>query len=182
MKVISGFLKGRKILGYEIKGTRPTMDRVKESLFATIQNEIKNSICLDLFAGSGNLGIEAISNGAKYVYFVDNNKESIKVINNNIDNFKINDKCQVINNDYMKVLKYLNENNIKLDLIFIDPPYKLDIINEILLFIDSNNMLNKSGQVICEYENATLNDAYGNLKVIKIKKYGYKFISIYKSM
>ena len=80
MRVISGTLKGRNIIGYNINGTRPTMDRVKESIFGTIQNYIKDSIVLDLFAGSGNLGIEAISNGAKHCYFVDNNIEAIKVI------------------------------------------------------------------------------------------------------
>ena len=69
MKVISGFLRGREIKGYTIDGTRPTMDRVKESMFAIIQDYIKDSVCLDLFAGTGNLGIEAISNGAKKVYF-----------------------------------------------------------------------------------------------------------------
>ena len=70
MRVISGFLKGRNIVGYDIDGTRPTMDRVKMSLFGSIQNYIPNSVVLDLFAGSGNLGIEAISNGAKYCYLL----------------------------------------------------------------------------------------------------------------
>jgi len=72
LRVISGFLKGREIKGYNLVGTRPTMDRVKESIFGTIQNNIKDSIVLDLFSGSGSLGIEAISNGAKYCYFIDN--------------------------------------------------------------------------------------------------------------
>ena len=74
MRVISGYLKGRNILGYNTPGTRPTMDRVKESMFAIVQDYIKDSVCLDLFAGTGNLGIEAISNGAKKVYFNDRNK------------------------------------------------------------------------------------------------------------
>ena len=78
MKIISGTLKGRNIKGYNLEGTRPTMDRVKESLFAIIQNKIKDSIVLDLFSGSGNLGIEAISNGAKLCYFNDMNRECIK--------------------------------------------------------------------------------------------------------
>ena len=80
MKVISGTLKGRNIKGYNIDGTRPTMDRVKESLFGMIQDNIKESTVLDLFSGSGNLGIEAISNGAKFCYFIDNNKEAIQTI------------------------------------------------------------------------------------------------------
>ena len=89
MRVISGKYKGRVLEGFELKGTRPTMDRVKESLFATIQNNVKNSVVLDLFAGSGQLGIEAISNGANICYFIDNNKEVIKVLNQNISNLNI---------------------------------------------------------------------------------------------
>lgn len=180
MKVISGFLKGRNILGYKIIGTRPTMDRVKESLFAIIQNDIKDSICLDLFAGSGNLGIEAISNGAKYVYFIDNNKKSIKTIKENIDNFNIGDMCSVINTDYMQFLNYLKNNDNKLDLIFIDPPYKDNIINEILNFISKNNIINDGGQVICEYVNDNLCECYNDLELIKKRKYSDKYISIYK--
>ena len=84
MKIISGKYKGRKLDGFDIDGTRPTMDRVKESLFAIIQNYISESIVLDLFAGSGNLGIEALSEGAKYAYLVDKNIKCIKTIENNI--------------------------------------------------------------------------------------------------
>ena len=96
MRVISGALKGRNIEGYNIDGTRPTMDRVKESVFGTIQNYVPNSIVLDLFAGSGNLGIEAISNGASKCYFVDNNIEAIKVIKKNINTFNIKDKSIIL--------------------------------------------------------------------------------------
>ena len=84
MKIISGKYKGRNIVGYDINGTRPTMDRVKESLFAMIQNYIDNSNCLDLFAGSGNLGLEALSNGASSCTFIDNNKIAIKTIKDNL--------------------------------------------------------------------------------------------------
>ena len=78
MKVISGIYKGRQIKGFDIDGTRPTMDRVKESLFATIQNYIKGSIVLDLFSGSGNLAIEALSEGASFAYMVDNKNHVLK--------------------------------------------------------------------------------------------------------
>ena len=73
MRVISGKYKGRNIMGFNVMGTRPTMDRVKESMFGMIQNNIKGSICLDLFAGSGSLGIEALSNGAQECYFIEKN-------------------------------------------------------------------------------------------------------------
>ena len=88
MKVISGTLKGRNIEGYNIDGTRPTMDRVKESLFAMLGQTIIDSVCLDLFAGSGNLGLEAISNGASEVYFVDHNKIAIETIKKNMNKRK----------------------------------------------------------------------------------------------
>ena len=89
MKVISGFLRGREIKGYTIDGTRPTMDRVKESMFASIQEYINDSLVLDLFSGSGNLGIEAISMGAKKCYFVDNGREILNILRKNINNLNI---------------------------------------------------------------------------------------------
>ena len=135
MKVISGFLKGRNIKGYNIEGTRPTMDRVKESLFASIQDYINGSVVLDLFAGSGNLGIEAISNGSSKCYFVDNNRNCIKVINDNLNTFNVNDKCEVMNRDYKQALKYFKDSNIKFDLIFVDPPYNYQVIDEIMNFV-----------------------------------------------
>ena len=104
MKVISGKYKGRKLDGFDIDGTRPTMDRVKESLFAIIQNYISESIVLDLFAGSGNLGIEALSEGAKYAYLVDKNIKCIKTIKKNVNNIGI-ENVKIIHNDYRKVLK-----------------------------------------------------------------------------
>ena len=85
MKVISGIYKGRTIKGYDMDGTRPTMDRVKESLFATIQDEIKDSVVLDLFSGTGSLAIESLSQGAKTAYAIDKSKEAIKTINENIN-------------------------------------------------------------------------------------------------
>ena len=94
MKIISGIYKGRNLDGYDLQGTRPTMERVKESLFATIQNYIDDSIVLDLFSGSGNLGIEALSQGAKYAYLVDANFKATNVIKNNISKIGIND-CEV---------------------------------------------------------------------------------------
>ena len=107
MRIISGTLKGREVKGFNLDGTRPTMDRVKESLFAMIQNKVRDSIVLDLFAGSGNLGIEAISNGSKQCYFNDINKECVKVINENIKKFKIEDNSILINKSWEDTLKYL---------------------------------------------------------------------------
>ena len=119
MKIISGSLKGRIIKGYDIEGTRPTMDRVKESLFGMIQTYISDKVVLDLFAGTGNLGFEAISNGAKLCIFNDKNKKCTSLIKENINIFNIKSKAVVLNLDCKKALEYIKENNIKLDLVFL---------------------------------------------------------------
>ena len=103
MRIISGKYKGKKLNGFTIEGTRPTMDRVKESLFAMIQTNLNEAIVLDLFAGSGALGLEAISNGAKTCYLIDNNIEAIKTIKENSLNIKEN--LNIICIDYKKFLK-----------------------------------------------------------------------------
>ena len=180
MKVISGTLKGRNIEGYNIEGTRPTMDRVKESLFATIQNEIKESIVLDLFAGSGQLGIEAISNGANRCYFVDNNKEVIKILNKNITSLNIKENSKVILSDWKKSLNDFANQNIKFDLIFVDPPYDYNVYEKILEKVSSLNLLTENGQIILEHSNLKFKDRYNNLILYKEKKYGSKSVNIYK--
>ena len=178
MRVISGTLKGRKIEGYNIEGTRPTMDRVKESIFGSIQNYVNDSLVLDLFAGSGNLGIESISNGSKYCYFVDNNIKCINIINKNINNFNIKDKCSVLNMDYNRAIKYFNSNNIKFDIIFIDPPYDYNNINRCINNIIKYNILNNKGLLILEFrsDKIEVDDSIFLLK--KNKRYGDKFIYI----
>ena len=180
MKIISGSLKGRSIKGFDIDGTRPTMDRVKESLFSSIQNYIPDSTCLDLFSGSGNLGFEAISNGAKKCYFNDHNIKCVSIIKNYVKEFNISDRAEVFNLDYKKMINYLKENDIKLDVIFLDPPYKFDKLNDIASFIHDNNMLNKNGIIVFEVDNLYIDiDFY---EKIKEKKYGDKYIVIYKNI
>ena len=135
---------------------------------------------LDLFAGSGNLGIEAISNGASKCYFVDNNKKCISVINDNINTFGINNKCMVIYNDYNKALDFFKYNNTKFDIIFIDPPYKYGIMKDLLNKILDYNLLNSNGIVVLEYQNSDIGDIDINYSLLKNKKYGDKYISIYR--
>lgn len=179
MKVISGILKGRIIKGFDIEGTRPTMDRVKESLFASIQNYVRDSTVLDLFAGSGSLGIEAISNGASMCYFNDKNIKCTNIIKENLKKFNVEDSAKVLSLDYKMCLKYLKENNITFDIILLDPPYKDRTLIDIAKYIYDNNMLNKNGIIVFEVD-----DLYVNLDFyleIKNKKYGDKYIIIYKN-
>ena len=179
MKIISGIFKGRTIKGFDIEGTRPTMDRVKESLFGTIQNYIPDSVVLDLFAGSGNLGFEALSNGANFAYFNDINVKCTNLITKTIKDLNIEDKTKVFNMNYKKCLEYLIQNKIMFDLIFLDPPYKMEELNYIVKKIYDNNLLNENGLIICEVDSLYLDINY--LDKIKEKKYGNKYIIIYKN-
>lgn len=177
MKIISGLYKGRNLIGFDLDGTRPTMDRVKESLFAMIQDYIKDSIVLDLFSGSGNLGIEAISNGAKYAYLVDKNPKASNIINKNLNTIGINN-CKVLNIDYIKALEYIKNQNIKIDIIFLDPPYKTEYIKNSLELIEKHDILMDEGLIICESDSLDkiiYNDKY---ILLKNKKYGDKYIMI----
>ena len=170
MRIISGKYKGKIIKEYNILGTRPTMDRIKESLFAMIQSYIPESICLDLFCGSGSLGIEALSNGAKECYFIDKNKKITEILKNNTKDI---DNVFIINNDFQTFLK---NTKVKFDIIFLDPPYDLFLINDAIKLIEQNNILNKKGLIICEY---TKEKIKSNYEIYKEKKYGDKYIKIY---
>ena len=181
MKVISGIYKGRNLEGFDINGTRPTMDRVKESLFATIQNYLPESIVLDLFSGSGNLGIEALSQGATFAYLVDSNIKATKTIKNNITTIGIKN-CEVLNMDYLKALNYLSEKNIKLDLIFLDPPYQTNYIEKSVEHIAKLNLLNENGLIICESDSLDKIAYPENYHIIKDKKYGDKWVVILKQI
>ena len=173
MRIISGKYKGKKLNGFNIEGTRPTMDRVKESLFGMIQTYIPDSIVLDLFAGSGALGLEAVSNGAKECYLIDNNVEAIKTIKENSQNFE--EQLNIIHIDYKKFLKTTDK---KFDIIFLDPPYKEKQLDTSLRIVEERGLLNKNGIVICEYE---IGEPHTNLELIKEKSYGPKKIKIYKN-
>lgn len=172
MRVISGKYKGKQIQGFDIEGTRPTMDRIKESLFGIIQNKLIDSVCLDLFAGSGSLGIEALSNGAKCCYFVDKHKQISNVLKQNLIGIE---NSIFINKNYIDALEELK--NMKFDIIFLDPPYKQHLITPSIKQILELDLLNKEGIIICEYEDE---DIKTDLQLIKEKKYGTKKIKIYK--
>lgn len=182
MKIISGKYKGKVLKGFDINGTRPTMDRVKESVFAMIQDYIRDSIVLDLYSGSGNLAIESISNNCKYAYLVDINKKAINIINDNINSLKI-DNCKIINDSAISSLNNFINDNISFDIIFLDPPYNTDEIDKTLTIINSNIcLLNDNAIIICE---TTINIdyiKYNNLTIYKQRKYGQKNVTILKNV
>lgn len=173
MRVISGKYKGLKLKGFDINGTRPTMDRVKESLFGMIFPYLDESVVLDLFAGSGSLGIEALSNGAKKAYFVDNNHIPIETIKENLKNIK--EDYKVLNMNFIKALDSFNE---KFDIVFLDPPYDKNLVTKAIEKLIQNDLLNEGALIICEYENE---DIKTDLELIKYKKYGSKNIKIFRN-
>ena len=177
MKIISGKYKGRTIEGFTIDGTRPTMDRVKESLFAMIQSYLVDSKVLDLFSGSGNLAFEALSEGASFAVLVDSNYKAIKVIDNNIKTIGI-ENTKVLNMDYKKAIEYLKDE--KFDIIFLDPPYKTNYIEKSIELISEYDLLNENGLIICESDNIDKIVYPEELVCIKDKKYGDKYIIILK--
>lgn len=176
MRIISGKSRGTKLYtleGYEI--TRPTLDRVKEALFSKINMELKDAIILDLFSGSGALGLEALSRGAKKAYLVDNSSKAIKVIEQNVQKTKFENEAIVLKDDYLNCLQKFKSKNIKFDFIFLDPPYKSEYAIKSIKFILENNLLSDIGRIIVETD--IEEDILNTIKQMKldindIKKYG----------
>lgn len=178
MRIISGKYRGKEVFGYQLEGTRPTQDRIKESVFAMIQNEVRDAKVLDLFAGTGNLGLEALSNGARHCTFVDNNQKAVQTIKKNIHNLNIpTDQHKVILSDYQA---FLNQDKESYDVIFLDPPYRYTVLPELLNDLVTKGKITSGGIVVCEYEQGNLIESVQNLVQIKDRKYGYKRITIYK--
>lgn len=175
MRVISGKARGTKLSSIESLSTRPTLDRVKESLFNIIQNNLKGAVVLDLFAGSGQLGIEALSRGADKAYLCDINRDAVKMIKQNLEKTKLKDKAVVINEDYKKALRTLNTNE-KFDIIFIDPPYKEDIAVDSIIDIIHESKLKENGIMIIETDEIERDlreiNEIENIKIIDQRKYG----------
>ena len=175
MRIISGSARGTSLYTLEGLETRPTLDRIKESLFSIIQNRISNSFVLDLFAGSGALGIESLSRGSEFCVFCDNSYKATNVIKKNIEKTKCTDKAIVYTMDYKKCLEKIKEKKIKFDIIFLDPPYYSDLIFLSVIKIIEFELLDKNGIIVAETDDEKkLTQKLENIKVDihEIRKYG----------
>ncbi len=174
MRVISGTARGKKLVSLEGLNTRPTLDRVKEALFNIIQFNIADKNVLDLFAGSGAIGIEAISRGAKSATFCDNSIDAIKIIQTNIKNTRSTDKAIVLHKDYSLALKDLAKKGNKFDIIYLDPPYKTDFANKAIEEIIKLDILSKEGIIILETDDTKKEEAIKskNIQIFDKRKYG----------
>ena len=169
MRIITGKAKGIKLSTLEGDETRPTAERVKEAIFSMIQFDIEGRRILDLFSGSGQMGLEAVSRGAEHAIMVDRSKNAIKIIENNVSKTKLSAQCTVINSQAIDFIKR-NKGN-KFDIIFIDPPYASGLYAPVLLELYKAEMLKATSLIICENDFEGLISGNQELEAIyKVKK------------
>ncbi len=177
MRVITGTARGKRlvtVLGNEI--VRPTGERVKEALFSSIQFDIEGRRVLDLFAGCGQLGIEALSRGADSAVFVDCNDASINAVKQNLKSTALDSKAQVIKSDYATFLLRCNQ---QFDIAFLDPPYKADLLEDAVL--KTIPYMSDFGKIFCEHPSEIkLPEKLGGFLICKNYKYGKTIITVYK--
>ena len=173
MRIISGKAKGTKLYTLDGLETRPTLDRVKESLFNIIQGRIEDALILDLFSGSGAIGLEFLSRGARKAYLCDKSKDAVDIIRKNVQKTHMEENAEILNMDYKKALDKVKSE--KFDIVYLDPPYKTDFIKESIEIILENNCLNKDGIIILETDEKDRVKKEINkneLSIIDERKYG----------
>ncbi len=179
MRIISGKYKYKRLNEFNVPTTRPTSDKVKEALF-DILGEMNEKICLDLFAGTGALGLEAISRGAKKSFFVEENINIYKILVKNFKEVGVKEsEINALRCDFKKALKSYKSKDMKFDIIFIDPPYKTNYAEIAIKFILENQLLNEDG-VICWEHDKTKLDLVNEYNVFNHKKYGQTYITLIK--
>ena len=182
MRIIGGKARGTKLYTLEGLATRPTLDRVKESIFNIIQSEIYGSIFLDLFSGSGAIGLEAISRGAEKAILCDKSKEAINIINKNIEKTHAEEQVKLYNADYEECLKKISE---PIDIIYIDPPYQTDYIQKSLKIIQNSEFITEETKIILETDDEKrVLEQIKDLKfeIIDKRKYGIAHIIFLQKM
>ena len=178
MRVISGKYRSRILDEVASEATRETKDRIKESIFNSINSYLCEATVLDLFAGSGSLGIEALSRGSKSCIFVDNTSNAISAVRSNIKKLHIENYSEIYFGDYQD---FLNKTYKNFDIILLDPPYYMDIINNIIKEIARKKLLHQKGIIVCLYsKNNALKIENNGIIEYKKKRVGITNISYYK--
>lgn len=173
MRIIAGKYRGKKLKEFELETTKPTLDRVKESIFGLIQFDVVDAVVLDLFSGTGALGIESISRGASKTYLVDKNPQAINLIKQNLTG--IEGSYVVRNQDY---ISFLNDINVKFDIVLLDPPYKTDYGVKSIELLLKNDLLNEDAIIILETGEGV--NISLDFKEFDIKKKKYGNVLVYK--
>ena len=178
MRVITGSARGVRLQAPTGMDTRPTLDQVKEGIFSAIQFEVEGRRVLDLFAGSGQMGIEALSRGAKSAVFVDMRQDACAVVRSNLEKTRLTTNAQVLRSDYLSYLSHCRET---FDLIFLDPPYAEIFLENALKSISEIDILSECGILICERPaEKTLPAQIGCLHVSREYRYGRVAVSLYR--
>ncbi len=178
MRVVGGTARGRRLKALKGLNIRPTSDKVKESVFNIIGDKIIDAIFLDLCAGTGGVGIEALSRGAKETLFVENNHRAVKLIKENLLLCNLENDSKVICSD---AVRFLEETDKGVGIIFFDPPYKSDLFEKVMAVFDKKEILNNNGILIIEHHSKTsLIEETNCLILLKKYKYGDTTLSLYK--
>lgn len=181
MRVIAGNCKGRPLKAVKGMTTRPTTDKVKESIFNMIGPFFQGGVALDLFAGSGSLGIEALSRGVEKAIFVDKDSNAIETIIHNVKQCDFFDQSEIYRNDANRALKAVMKRDLTFSLIFLDPPYKKQTLKDLIEKIDEANLLIDNGFIVTEHDSdIELPDKVGSYIRKKFETYGMTAISIYQ--
>jgi 16S rRNA (guanine966-N2)-methyltransferase len=179
LRIVAGRFKQRKIKAPKGENTRPTSGKVREALFSILFGRLEGAVVLDLFAGSGALALEAISRGADYAVICDNNKKAVSVISDNIKNLGIEDNTRVLAYSWEKTLEIIKDEGVKFDIIFLDPPYGLNI-EPILQKIFYYTLLKKDGIISIEHDIVNEINSKELFAVIKEKRYRNTAITFLK--
>lgn len=179
LRIITGTAKGKRIETLEGEATRPTSERIKEALFSSIQFDIEGRRVLDLFAGSGQLGLEALSRGAKSVSFVDSSREAMEIVKKNAKVTGFFEECRYMVSDYRNYIRKASGRDLY-DLVFIDPPYAMECCKEALGALVEKGLLENGAIVVAESGTEEINPSdFPSFEVIKSTHYGKKtFLNI----
>lgn len=181
VRVVSGSAKGRPLKSVPGTSTRPTTDKVKESIFSMIGPYFEGGAVLDLFAGTGGLGIEALSRGMDRAVFVDLEPKSISTIKENLKATRLEDRAEVYRNDAARALKALEKRANRFDLVFLDPPYRFKNGDELMLDMVERGLLQDTAVVVLEYESSyNYPENFGGFCCLRTAKYGEAAITIYR--
>lgn len=181
MRIIAGKARGHKLIPPATMETRPTLDRVKEAMFSTIQLYIPEGTVVDVFAGTGSLGLEAASRGASEVYLFDKSETTFPLLKENVKNLRFEDFCFPIKTDAYIGLKNLAAKGKRFDIIFIDPPYCKEMIPEAMKIVKEHNLLKEDGIIVTKIDSIEeIYAGYDDIKLSKSKKYGNTTVCYYK--
>ncbi|MCD9023298.1 16S rRNA (guanine(966)-N(2))-methyltransferase RsmD [Cohnella silvisoli] len=181
MRVISGQAKGHPLKAVPGSNTRPTTDKVKESLFNIIGPYFDEERVLDLFAGTGGLGIEALSRGAASAVFVDSNAQSIEVIRHNLKSTRLADRAEVYRNDARRAIKVLQRAAEPFQIIFLDPPYAMKDCDELLMDMSSKGIVDDGAIAVVEHHpDVVYKEQFGDFNRTRYAVYGEIALSVYR--